>query len=131
MRSISDSAICETRLRLLEEASRYRDQMRHDADEQAIARWECDRGHRWDKALGVAQNVRCMKCAAERLELETKRLRDVAQVRGGALLSRRYVDAATPLRWTCAYGHVWDALPDKASRHWCVECAESLFADFR
>ncbi|CAL8475120.1 MULTISPECIES: hypothetical protein [Caballeronia] len=128
---MSDYVICNTRLRLMDEASRYRDQMLRDSGEKALTRWECDRGHRWDRTVGVAQNVRCMNCTAERLERETKRLREVAQVRGGALLSRRYVDAATPLRWTCAYGHVWDALPDKASRHWCVECAESLFADFR
>ncbi|SPB15017.1 hypothetical protein NOV72_02245 [Caballeronia novacaledonica] len=128
---MSDYVISNTRLRLMDEASRYRDDAQCDAGEKAITRWDCDRGHRWDKTLGVAQNVRCMNCASERLELETKRLREVAQVRGGALLSRAYVDAATPLRWQCAHGHVWDELPGKVSRRWCVECAETVFADFR
>ncbi|WP_250512238.1 hypothetical protein [Caballeronia sp. INDeC2] len=127
---MSDSVTFDTRLRLMDEASRYRDQTPHDSDDNATARWECNNGHRWDNSLGVAQNVRCMNCAAERLELETKRLREVARVRGGALLSRRYVDAATPLRWQCAHGHVWEARADKVSRRWCAECARTLLAAF-
>ncbi|KXU94636.1 hypothetical protein CR51_26690 [Caballeronia megalochromosomata] len=128
---MSDSISCKAHLRLMDEASRYRDETLRDADEKVMSRWECGRGHRWDDTLDAAQNVRCMNCAAERLELETKRLRDVARVRGGALLSQRYVDAATPLRWQCAYGHMWDARADAVSRHWCAECARTVFAAYR
>ena len=128
---MSDSAIYDTRLRLMDEASRYREQASKASGEAVIARWECDRGHRWDKALDVAQNVRCMNCASERRNLETQRLCELAEARGGALLSHRYLDAATPLSWQCAYGHVWDARPDTASRYWCVQCARTVFAGFR
>ncbi|WP_321798444.1 hypothetical protein [Caballeronia sp. J97] len=128
---MSDPSICNTRLRLMDEASRYRDQALHHPDENTTARWECGRGHRWDKTLDIAQNVCCMNCASERRELETKRLREVASVRGGMLLSRSYVDAATPLSWQCAYGHVWDARPDTVLRHWCVDCARTVFAGIR
>ncbi|SAK40996.1 hypothetical protein AWB80_00320 [Caballeronia pedi] len=131
MKTMTDSVICDTRLRLMDEASSYRDQALNDSGEKVIARWDCERGHRWDKTLAVAQNVRCMNCAIERRELETRRLRELALVRGGALLSRRFTDATTPLRWQCAYGHVWDASADVASRRWCVECARDVFASYR
>ncbi|WP_213227102.1 hypothetical protein [Caballeronia sp. NK8] len=131
MKTMTDSVTSDTRLRLMDEASSYRDQALSDPGEKVISRWDCDRGHRWDRTLAVAQNVRCMNCATERRELETKRLRELAQVRGGALLSRRFVDVATPLRWQCAYGHVWDASADAASRRWCVDCARDVFASYR
>lgn len=128
---MNDSVVCDTRLRLMDEASRYRDQAFEDGGEPLSIRWECGRGHSWDKALDVEHNVRCMNCTAERRERETRRLRELAEVRGGALLSRRYVDAATPLTWRCAYGHEWDARPGMVSRHWCAQCARTLFACIR
>jgi hypothetical protein len=128
---MSDSLICDDRIRLMDEAVRYRDQMHKNAGRKPVPVWECGRGHRWDRTLDVAQNVRCMNCAAERRNLETLRLRDAAEARGGALLSRHYVDAATPLSWKCAYGHVWEAHADAASRHWCAQCARTVFAGYR
>ncbi|WP_250507202.1 hypothetical protein [Caballeronia sp. GAFFF3] len=107
MTTMSDSVTYDTRLRLMDEASRYRDQASRQAGAKQLVLWDCGRGHRWDKTL------------------------DIAQARGGALLSHRYVDAATPLSWRCAYGHVWDATPDAVSRHWCSECARTVFAAVR
>ncbi|WP_053567484.1 hypothetical protein [Caballeronia cordobensis] len=128
---MSEFPLSETRLRLMDEAATYRDQMLQSAGATVIPVWECGRGHHWDTALDIAQNVRCMNCASERMTLETKRLREVARVRGGMLLSSSYVDAATPLRWQCAYGHVWEARSDAASRRWCAECARTVFAAYR
>jgi hypothetical protein len=128
---MSDFLICDERIRLMDEAARYRDQMLKNAGKKPVPIWDCDRGHRWDRALDIAQNVRCMNCAAERRGLETRRLQKLAQARGGALLSHGYVDDATPLSWRCAYGHVWDAHADAASRRWCVQCARTVFSAFR
>ncbi|SAK39154.1 hypothetical protein AWB79_00057 [Caballeronia hypogeia] len=128
---MSDSEICNVRRLLIEEAARYRDKAMNEADGAPMARWECGRGHSWDKTLDVAQNVRCMNCAVERRELETRRLREFARLRGGALLSHGYVDAITPLRWRCAWDHTWDARPAAASRDWCGECARTVFAGYR
>lgn len=127
---MSDTVIRDARLFLMEAAARYREHRQEGANDEAIVRWACDRGHRWDRTVDFAQNVRCMNCAAERREVETRRLRELARVRGGVLLSP-YVDAATELSWKCAYGHVWDARPDAASRYWCAECARTVFAGFR
>ena len=128
---MSDFSFSDTRLRLMDEAASYREQMLKNAGQKPVPIWECGRGHRWDKTLDIAQNVRCMNCASERRDLETRRLRELADVRGGMLLSHGYVDAATPLNWKCAYGHVWDAHPDAASRHWCAQCARMVFASYR
>ncbi|SAK45032.1 hypothetical protein AWB77_00782 [Caballeronia fortuita] len=128
---MSDLAVSNTRVRLMDEASNFRELARRNPAEATISRWDCDRGHRWDKTLDLARNVRCMNCAAERRELETNRLREIASVRGGALLSRHYVDATTPLQWQCAYGHEWEARPDVVARHWCADCARTVFAGIR
>jgi hypothetical protein len=128
---MSDPALNDEHLRLMEEATRYRDQARNRAGEAALSNWDCGFGHAWDASLDVARNVRCMNCAAQRRELETKRLREMAHVRGGALLSPGYVDASTPLSWQCAHDHVWNARPGDVSRLWCAECARTVLAGFR
>jgi hypothetical protein len=66
-----------------------------------------------------------MNCASQRREQQTERLKAVAQERGGRLISAGYVDAATPLRWECAFGHRWDVVADAVTRQWCEECART------
>lgn len=100
---------------------------RHRADralsvETAGSGWQCGRGHAWDDGLSAAQNVRCMNCASQRREQHTERLKALAEERGGRMLSASYVDATTPLRWECAFGHGWEAQADVATRRWCLEC---------
>jgi hypothetical protein len=116
---------------LADEAWRYRERAARGARYFFGARWDCGRGHAWDDALDPAQNVRCMSCASQRLELETRRMRELAQARGGELVSAGYIDANTLLRWQCAYEHRWDALPDDAQRRWCRECARTVYASYR
>jgi hypothetical protein len=121
----------QQRQALLIEASRYRDRAARGASYFFGARWDCGRGHEWDDALSRTENVRCMSCASQRRELETKRLRELAQVRGGELVSESFVDAATPVRWQCAHGHQWDAHAGDAQRRWCSECARIIYAAYR
>jgi hypothetical protein len=63
--------------------------------------------------------------ATQRREQHTARLKALAEERGGRLLSASYVDATTPLRWECAFGHGWDAQADvprdAGVRSACVE----------
>ncbi len=55
-------------------------------------------------------------------------MRSIANARGGECLSVEYLDQRTPLRWKCAEGHSWDAIPSmvKGSRNkpgtWCRIC---------
>jgi hypothetical protein len=102
-------------------AARHRDD-RALTFETADAGWQCGRGHAWDDSLSAAQNVRCMNCATQRREQHTERLKALAEERGGRLLSASYVDATTPLRWECSFGHSWEAQAEVATRCWCAEC---------
>lgn len=50
-------------------------------------------------------------------------LREAAVARGGQLLSDMYLGNNTPLRWRCAKGHEWDALPSYVpQKSWCARC---------
>jgi hypothetical protein len=50
-------------------------------------------------------------------------MQQLAMARGGVCLSKRYVDNKTKLRWRCAKGHEWSAIPSSVKRgHWCLIC---------
>ncbi|MDR5749642.1 MULTISPECIES: hypothetical protein [unclassified Caballeronia] len=114
---------------LMEQAGQYREARAQKPAAKPGVSWNCTRGHAWDDALSVTQNVRCMNCASQRRELETQRLREFAALRGGALLSECYVDAHTPLRWQCAFGHAWEARADAIEREWCLDCVRERVYD--
>jgi hypothetical protein len=100
-------------------------------------RWRCKRGHEWEAVPGSVTGSHgrkgswCPICAGKHskrghLLLLTK----VAESRGGRLLSRRYVDAKSPLRWRCSEGHIWKAAPDCVKHGtWCRKCAIRRNAD--
>jgi Zn finger protein HypA/HybF involved in hydrogenase expression len=44
---------------------------------------------------------------------------------GGSLLSNYYVNGGTKLRWRCAEGHEWEAIPASVKRGtWCPICGD-------
>jgi hypothetical protein len=48
----------------------------------------------------------------------------LARKRGGRCLSSVYVNSAVPLRWECARGHQWRAVPASIRKGtWCPDCA--------
>lgn len=51
-------------------------------------------------------------------------LAEAARFRGGELLSGEPGDVATPLRWRCAFGHVFPGSPRLilTAGHWCPDC---------
>jgi hypothetical protein len=56
---------------------------------------------------------------AQRLE----NLKRIAAGHGGACLSEQYISNRTKLRWHCAEGHEWEAIPTNIARgHWCMIC---------
>ena len=86
--------------------------------------WQCARGHHW-QALpsSVVQGSWCPACAHNQ-RLRLSEFQDLAASRGGACLSRTYVNERTHLRWCCAEGHRWNATPEKVKRgSWCPTCA--------
>ncbi|WP_373322126.1 zinc-ribbon domain-containing protein [Paraburkholderia adhaesiva] len=45
-------------------------------------------------------------------------------LRTGECLSERYVNNETKLRWRCAKGHEWEAVPASVIKgSWCPQCA--------
>jgi hypothetical protein len=50
-------------------------------------------------------------------------MRQSAISRGGVCLSKRFIDNRSKLRWRCAAGHEWNAIPQNVIRnHWCLIC---------
>ncbi len=84
-------------------------------------RWRCADGHEW-----VAPGARilggswCPRCAGRTLLAD---LQEFARQRGGACVSRSYVNGNTPMRWRCAEGHTFTAIwrVVKLGR-WCGAC---------
>lgn len=87
-------------------------------------RWRCAEGHEW---VAVARRVRhgtwCPLCS-NRLPLDIAAMDELARSRGGECLSRIYVNSQTHMRWRCAEGHEWEAIPASIRRGtWCPVCA--------
>lgn len=52
-----------------------------------------------------------------------KNLRSIASSKGGACLSKNYVNSKEKLVWRCAKGHAWEATPASITRGtWCRKC---------
>lgn len=87
--------------------------------------WECSKGHHW---LALGSNVKkghwCPECAGRR-RITIEDAQAHAKELGGLCLSEKYVNARTHLRWRCAEGHEWEAVPDSVMRaeSWCPSCA--------
>jgi hypothetical protein len=56
-------------------------------------------------------------------------LRALAASRGGSLVSNCYINNSTKVRWRCAEGHEWDAIPSSVKRGtWCSVCGDKRAA---
>lgn len=54
-------------------------------------------------------------------------MRDMARTRGGKCLSQKYINVDSKLKWECANGHVWNAIPYSIKTGtWCPKCAGRL-----
>ncbi|HOX47515.1 MAG TPA: hypothetical protein PK668_28230 [Myxococcota bacterium] len=92
-------------------------------------RWRCREGHTWWATPDAIRSGRwCPRCGAEasaasrRLGIEA--MRALAKARGGRCLSKIYRNMNTKLRWQCARGHTWEAVPANIKNgSWCPACA--------
>jgi hypothetical protein len=56
-------------------------------------------------------------------------MQSIAKARDGKLLSKFYINSQTKLRWRCAEGHSWEAVPNGIKRgSWCGECGDKRAA---
>jgi hypothetical protein len=58
------------------------------------------------------------------LKLGIEEMMALARKRGGRCVSTLYVNSTVPLRWECARGHEWNAVPASIRKGtWCPDCA--------
>ena len=87
-------------------------------------RWRCAEGHEWEAVpSSIVQGTWCPHCAGT-TPLTLDDMREMARSRGGECLSTAYVNLTTRMRWRCAEGHEWEAVPNHCRRgSWCPYCA--------
>lgn len=93
-------------------------------------RWRCAEGHEWTATVAsVSRGAWCRSCGRRRAEEPTRartlaRVQALARERGGECLSTEYKVGRTRLRFRCAKGHEWEALPSAITwGTWCDRCA--------
>ncbi len=96
------------------------------------ARWRCKQAHEWPALPDVvAQGHWCRRCSylvpVDRRRLTLAHMKQTAIDFSGKCLSKRYFGAMTKLRWECARGHRWSAIPANVRRGtWCPKCSQSV-----
>jgi len=86
--------------------------------------WECVRGHTWEAVpASIKRGVWCPHCS-KKARLTIEEMQKLAIKRGGKCLSEKYVNTHSKLKWQCAKGHVWEAIPANVKHGaWCQICA--------
>lgn len=86
--------------------------------------WKCSKGHIWK---GTAKNILyaniwCHECSGYHISIS--QARNLAEVKGGQLLSPELKNATEKLLWKCNLGHEWSTSYNKIQQgSWCPECA--------
>ena len=89
--------------------------------------WQCSEGHEWKSSANNIKNGAWCPFCANRARITIESLSDIANKRGGELLSTDIGNNKTKLQWRCKYGHTWKATPNAISRGtWCPKCSEGL-----
>ena len=102
-------------------------------------KWQCAKGHTWmarPSNVYIKNGTWCPTCDKKRFKewaklsasnrkhnIEDMQIR--AKNKGGKCLSTEYMGANTKLKWQCAKGHTWMAMPSTILNHWCPTCSIS------
>src|SRR3989344_90201 len=90
-------------------------------------KWQCDKGHIWEaEPTGIKHGDVWCKICSGLAPLTIQKMHLIAAKKGGRCLSKKYINSKTKLRWRCANGHEWEAIPHHINRnHWCPVCNTS------
>lgn len=91
--------------------------------------WSCRNGHRWLARASevVSSGQWCPICEGRRHRFSIYEMQDIAASRGGECLSEVYTNTQTKLKWKCAFGHEWTAMPQSVIHgSWCPICSSGL-----
>jgi hypothetical protein len=60
-----------------------------------------------------------------------KEMEEIAKIKGGRCLSRKYVNSHIKLEWQCKKGHIWKTDPShiKSCGTWCPKCSQKENSD--
>lgn len=86
--------------------------------------WQCKKGHIWKTTPYVVKTGSwCPECSGTK-KLTIDILRDIAETYGGELLSKKYINNHSKLKWKCMNGHTWFNTSKKVKNlnKWCPEC---------
>lgn len=101
----------------------------------AKMRFQCAQGHIWEtKSYVIKQGHWCPPCShstgGAKLKSSISEFIDIAQSRGGKLLSKKYISIFTPLKWECDKRHRWMAHPHNIKNGtWCPYCSARVKLD--
>ena len=91
--------------------------------------WECNEGHTWSASaeLILRRKTWCPYCDGQKLLEPLVRLRKVARLRGGTLVSKKYVNNKSKLKLKCNEGHLF-ALGSSSllNGQWCRQCSMGM-----
>jgi len=58
-------------------------------------------------------------------------LQEIAEIKGGKCLSKKYINNSTKLKWQCKEGHIWETAPSNIrSGKWCLVCSVKKQTEF-
>lgn len=88
--------------------------------------WECAYGHIWKASPSNIKGGKwCPVCAGTK-KMTIDLMKEIAESRGGQCLSDIYINAVEHLKWKCANGHIWEAIPSTVKKgSWCAKCAHA------
>jgi hypothetical protein len=87
--------------------------------------WQCSHGHKWEATFdSVRRGSWCPYCAGRKRSIVD--MEALATQHSGKCISRSFKGMSVKLRWQCAKGHTWSAIPSsiRAGR-WCPKCRSS------
>lgn len=100
----------------------------------AAHRFQCAHGHAWKTTPSkiINDGSWCRRCAQQEHSRRMMRedgwtvLQDIAAAKGGSVLDTGYAGLQARYRFSCAYGHHWQAQGAEVMRgSWCGACANA------
>ena len=96
-------------------------------------KWECSEGHVWEaSALSIQNGIWCEKCKfekslkikdAQNKEKNLLKLKEMAIIKGGKILSNEYKNNYSVMTCQCENGHIFERKASSIRRGgWCDEC---------
>lgn len=88
--------------------------------------WRCNLGHEWKRSLVATKTgLWCNVCKKNYSKInKLNEMQVIAKSYGGECLSLTYTRSDNYLKWKCANGHTWNAIPSNIKRgNWCQVCS--------